>query len=103
MTAWLERQGIAMRSLIGWRRFLLAFLAGAVSALAFAPLNFFPALLLGFAVLVLLLDGADQSPHPFRKAAVSGWAFAFGQYLVGWHWIGYAFMVDPSAHLWQMP
>ncbi len=60
-------------------------------------------MLLGFAVLVLLLDGADQSPHRFRKAAVAGWAFAFGQYLVGWHWIGYAFMVDPSAHLWQMP
>ena len=38
-----------------------------------------------------------------RKAAASGWAFAFGQYLIGWHWIGYAFMVVPSAHLWQMP
>ena len=103
MRAWLERQGVAIRGLTGWRRFVLALLAGAVSALAFAPVNFFPALLLGFAILVLLLDGAEQSPHPFRKAAVAGWAFAFGQYLVGWHWIGYAFMVDPSAHLWQMP
>ena len=92
-----------MRGLTGWRRFLLAFGAGAVSALAFAPIDFFPALLLGLAILVLLLDGADQSPHPFRKAAIAGWAFAFGQYLIGWHWIGYAFMVDPSAHLWQMP
>ena len=103
MRAWLERQGVAIRGLTGWRRFVLAMGAGAASALAFAPVNFFPALLLGFAVLVLLLDGAEQSPHPFRKAAVAGWAFAFGQYLVGWHWIGYAFMVDPSAHLWQMP
>ena len=99
----LDRLGVALRSLTGWRRFLSAFAAGAFSALAFAPVNFFPALLLGFAVLVLLLDGADQSPHPFRKAAVEGWAFAFGQYLVGWHWIGYAFLVDPSAHLWQLP
>lgn len=103
MMGWLERQGVVIRGLTGWRRFVLALLAGAVSALAFAPINFFPALLLGFAILVLLLDGAEQSPHPFRKAAVAGWAFAFGQYLVGWHWIGYAFMVDPSAHLWQMP
>ncbi len=103
MTAWLARLGIAIRGLTGWRRFLLAIGAGAVSALGFAPVEFFPALLLGFAALVLLLDGAKQSPHPVRKAAVSGWAFAFGQYLIGWHWIGYAFMVDPSAHLWQMP
>ena len=103
MMAALDRLGVAIRGLTGWRRFLLAFLAGAVSALGFAPIEFFPALLLGFAVLVLLLDGADQSPHPFRKAFVAGWAFAFGQYLIGWHWIGYAFMVDPSAHLWQMP
>ena len=103
MTAWLDRLGVAIRGLTRWRRLLFAFLAGAVSALGFAPVEFFPALLLGFAALVLLLDGADQSPHPFRKAAVSGWAFAFGQYLVGWHWIGYAFLVDPSAHLWQMP
>ena len=103
MMAWFERQGIAIRALTGWRRFLLALVAGAVSALGFAPVNFFPALLLGFALLVVLLDGADRSPHPFRKAAMAGWAFAFGQFLVGWHWIGYAFMVDPSAHLWQMP
>ena len=103
MTAWLDRQGVTIRGLTGWRRFLFAFLAGAVSALGFAPVEFFPALLLGFAALLLLLDGADRSPHPIRKAAVSGWAFAFGQYLIGWHWIGYAFMVDPSAHLWQMP
>ena len=103
MTVALDRFGVAVRSLTGWRRFLLAFGAGAGSALAFAPLDVFPALLLGLAILVLLLDGADQSPHPFRKAFVAGWAFAFGQYLIGLHWIGYAFMVDPSAHLWQMP
>ena len=74
MTARLARLGIAIRGLTGWRRFLLAIAAGAVSALGFAPVEFFPALLLGFAALVLLLDGAKQSPHPVRKAAVSGWA-----------------------------
>ena len=88
MTACLDRPGVTIRGLTGWRRFLFAFLAGAVSALDFAPVELFPALLLGFAALLLLLDGADRSPHPIRKAAVSGWAFAFGQYLIGWHWIG---------------
>jgi apolipoprotein N-acyltransferase len=87
----------------GWQRTALAFAAGAVSALGFAPVEFFPALLIGFAVLSLLLDGANKSRHPMRAAFISGWAFAFGQFLIGWHWIGYAFLVDPSAHLWQMP
>ena len=99
----LDRLGVTIRGLTGWRRLLFAFLAGAVSALGFAPVEFFPALLLGFAALLLLLDGADESPHPYRKAAVAGWAFAFGQYLIGWHWISYAFLVDPGAHLWQLP
>lgn len=95
--------GAWVRELRSWRRVLFVFVSGAVSALGFAPLSFFPALLLGFAALLLVLDGADESEHPVRNAAVAGWAFAFGQYLVGLHWIGYAFLVDPSAHLWQMP
>jgi apolipoprotein N-acyltransferase len=89
--------------LTGWRRVLFAFACGAFSALGFAPLGFFPALLLGFAGLVLLLDGAHHGGGRLRTGFTIGWAFAFGQYLIGLHWIGYAFLVDPSAHLWQMP
>jgi apolipoprotein N-acyltransferase len=92
-----------IRNLTGWRRLLFAFFLGAVSATGFAPLEFFPALLLAYTALVLLLDGADAQPRPVRRAAAVGWAFCFGQFLIGWHWIGYAFLVDPSNHLWQMP
>ena len=99
----LDRLGAGIRGLKGWRRAGSAFAAGAISALGFAPVEFFPALLLGYAALVLLLDGAAAGPGSWRIAALCGWAFAFGQYLIGWHWIGYAFMVDPSAHLWQLP
>jgi len=60
-------------------------------------------LLLGFAALVLLLDGAQSAPRRVRTAAAIGWAFGFGQFLLGLHWIGYAFLVDPSAHEWQIP
>jgi apolipoprotein N-acyltransferase len=95
--------GDRVRGLRGWRAAAFAFGSGAISALAFPPIGFFPALLLGFAALMLLLDGADESPRPLRSAALMGWAFAFGQYVVGWHWIGFAFLVDPDAHLWQMP
>ena len=99
----LLRTGVWVKGLAGWRGALLAFSCGAVSALGFAPLGIFPALLLGYAALVLLLDSADASRHPVRAGFVAGWAFAFGQYLIGLHWIGYAFLVDPGAHLWQMP
>jgi apolipoprotein N-acyltransferase len=99
----LVRSGAWVRDLTGFRRVALAFAAGAGSALGFAPLDFFPALLVGYAVLLLLVDGADARPKPVRRAALVGWAFCFGQFLVGWHWIGYAFLVDPGSHLWQMP
>ena len=101
--SFLVRSGDWVRALTGWRRILFAFGCGAFSALGFAPIEFFPALLLGYAALLLLLDAADAGPHPMRAGFGAGWAFAFGQFLIGWHWIGYAFLVDPSAHLWQMP
>ena len=65
----LARTGDWMRDLSGRRRLLLAFAAGAVSATGFAPLDFFPAMLLGYATLVLLLDGADAGPRPMRRGA----------------------------------
>ncbi len=95
--------GTGIKGLTGWRRLGFAVAAGAFSALAFAPLEIFPALLLGFAAFVLLLDGADKSARPLRAAFIAGWGFGFGQFLIGLHWIGYAFLVDPTSHLWQMP
>jgi len=99
----LQRTGDVIRALTGWRRLGFAFAAGVVSALGFAPFGVFPALLFGFAALVLLIDGGQDGAHPIRSAALAGWAFGFGQFLLGLHWIVYAFMVDPAAHAWQIP
>ncbi len=60
-------------------------------------------MLLAYAALVLLLDGSAIGPRPLRHAALTGWAFGFGQFLVGLYWVGYAFLVDPQAHAWQIP
>ncbi|HWA91524.1 MAG TPA: apolipoprotein N-acyltransferase [Rhizomicrobium sp.] len=95
----LARLGSYLRALPPWRARLAAFLLGAASALGFAPFGAFPLLLLGFAGLVLLIDGAETT----KRAAWIGWAFGFGQFLIGLHWIGYAFLVDASAHEWQIP
>jgi apolipoprotein N-acyltransferase len=99
----LARTGDFVRGLGGWRARLAALVAGALSALGLAPFEIAPLLLLGFGALVLLLDGAAVRPRPFRHAFWLGWTFAFGQFVVGLHWVGFAFLVDPSAHEWQLP
>jgi apolipoprotein N-acyltransferase len=98
-----ERVGGFIRALTGWRQLLFVFVCGALSALSFVPLTFFPALLAGFAVLVLSLDGAQTHRRSLLRAALIGWCFGFGQFAVGMHWVGFAFFVDPSEHLWQLP
>ncbi|HMH66167.1 MAG TPA: hypothetical protein VK515_11295, partial [Rhizomicrobium sp.] len=99
----MTRTGDWISGLTGWRRWLLAFVAGAGSATGFAPLEFFPALLLGYAVLLLLLDGVDRGARPVLRAAAVGWAFGFGQFLIGLHWIAYAFLIYPGSTLWELP
>ncbi|MEI9885657.1 MAG: apolipoprotein N-acyltransferase [Rhizomicrobium sp.] len=103
MTAVLSRAGDFLRGLSGWRALLAALLSGVVFALGFAPLEFFPAMLLGLAALVLLLDGAASRAHPIRDAALMGWGFGFGQIFAGMHWIFFPFLIDPIEHAWQIP
>ena len=93
----------ALRSLTGWRRAAAAFVAGGLSALAFAPFDIFPLLLLAIAALVLLLDGSARTKRPHLSAAWIGWCWGFGQFLVGLYWVGYAFLVDAANHAWQIP
>ena len=95
--------GEFVRSLKGWRRHILSFGVGVLSALSFAPFNLFPFLLIAFAVLVLLIDGAQRFKRPILAAAFVSWTFGFGQFLAGLYWVGYAFTVDASAHAWQIP
>ena len=81
-----------VQGLRGRRRLAIAAFAGAGSALGFAPLNFWPLWFAALPVLAWLLDAA-RNERP-RSAFVVGWAFGFGQFLVGMHWIGYPFVVD---------
>lgn len=88
----------------GWRRALLAFGAGAASALAMAPFHVWPVLLVTFPVLVWLIDGAAAGRGWLMAAAVVGWWFGgFGYLLAGLYWIGIAFLVDAKTFGWLMP
>lgn len=91
----------------GWRRSLVAFLAGTASVLALPPVFLLPVLFFTLPVLVLLLDGADADPPRGRWAFGSffkvGWWFGFGYFLAGLYWIGEALLVDAGAHGWLIP
>jgi apolipoprotein N-acyltransferase len=88
----------------GWRRWLIAFAAGALSALAMAPFNAWPVLFLTFPVLVWLIDGVRVRPAGgMIGAAVTGWWFGFGYFLAGLYWVGYAFLVDAPTFGWLLP
>ncbi len=81
-----------------WSAFGLALLAGAAAGLAHPPFGFLPGLL-GFGLLLHLLDGGAG----WRAAFARGWAAGFAYFLVGTWWVGEAFMVDAAAHAWQAP
>ena len=100
----------------GWRRRLIAFIAGAVGALTLAPVNFFPAAFIPMMVAVWLIDGSAEanpaaarrrffygSAASLRNAFASGWWWGFGYFIAGLWWLGAAFLVDPDQFAWALP
>ena len=88
----------------GWRRAAIAFTAGALSALALAPVNAWPILFVTFPVLVWLIDGSVSGRYGRAvNAAIAGWCFGFGYFLAGLYWVGYAFLVDAKTFGWLLP
>jgi apolipoprotein N-acyltransferase len=88
----------------GWRRALIALIAGALSALAMAPFNAWPVLFVTFPVAVWLIDGAGAGRFGgVPAAALAGWWFGFGYFVAGLYWIGYAFLVDADTFAWLLP
>lgn len=100
-----------MRAAAGWvllawglKRFLVALAAGALSALAMAPFNFWPILFLTFPIAVWLIDGAETGRmRGIPAAALSGFWFGLGYFVPGLYWIGYAFLVDAQTFAWLLP
>ena len=92
----------------GWRRSLVAFLAGALAVLGQAPYDFFAACFVSFPVLVWLIDGATGEPSDgwlrrLRPAFAVGWWFGFGYFLAGLWWIGGALLVEADSFAWALP
>jgi apolipoprotein N-acyltransferase len=85
----------------GWRRRLIAFAAGAISALAMAPFDLWPILAITLPVLVWLIDGTGGAG--LRAAFATGWWFGFGYFLAGLYWIGMALLVEADQFGWLLP
>jgi apolipoprotein N-acyltransferase len=83
----------------GWPRFLVMMLCGAVGALALPPLDVSPAFFVAFAVAFRVMEAA----RGFRQAFADGWGLGSGYFLVAFHWIGFAFLVEADTYLWMMP
>lgn len=92
----------------GAQRAMVAFLAGALGALAQAPFDFPAIAFVSFPVLVWLLDGAagDAAAGRLRKLRpffVTGWWFGFGYFIAGLWWVGNAMLVDLQKYAWAVP
>lgn len=96
----------------GWPRRIAAVLAGAVGALALAPVDLVPAMLVPMTVAVWLVDGAARGEAGLGRAlqwrsclaaAGIGWWWGFGYFLAGLWWLGAAFLVEPDRYLWALP
>ncbi|MEO6225147.1 MAG: apolipoprotein N-acyltransferase [Sphingomicrobium sp.] len=75
---------------------LYALITGAVSALAFAPVGWWPLLLVAIA---LLCEFICRSKTVWRGMLV-GWAFGFGQFVVSLNWIATAFTFQAAMPAW---
>ena len=51
--------------------------------------------------MLLLLDGIERQHR--LQSFLLGWCFGFGYFIVAFHWIGFAFLVDAEDYLWMMP
>jgi apolipoprotein N-acyltransferase len=94
--------------LSGWRRLLVAFIAGVVAVAALPPVDFFAAMFVSFPLLVWLLDGASGNPDRgwlgrSWPAFGIGWSFGFGYFVAGLWWLGGALLVEADAFAWAIP
>lgn len=75
---------------------LTALIAGALSALGFAPVGWWLLSLAAFALLIRLLA---QRPGVRRGGAI-GWCFGLGQFVIGLNWIATAFTYQAAMPAW---
>lgn len=74
-------------------------IAGALAALAQAPLYWMPLLFLAFPLIFVFLEKATKP----RQAFAFGWCFGFGYFLAGLYWIANSLLVEADKFAWMYP
>ncbi|MCI0599339.1 MAG: apolipoprotein N-acyltransferase [Beijerinckiaceae bacterium] len=100
----------------GWRRRLIGLVSGATGALAMAPFDVIPALLVPMTAAVWLIDGSAETrpkrsgwrlrlglPLAAWRAFAAGWFWGFGYFVASLWWLGAAFLVDAGEFAWALP
>ena len=93
----------------GWRRRSIAFISGALGALALPPFSMFALIAIPLIVAVWLIDGAqDRASRRPLLASLSaafgaGWWMGFGYFLAGLWWVGSALLVEADKFAWALP
>jgi apolipoprotein N-acyltransferase len=98
--AWLDQGRLKKLSeATGFRADLIAFLGGAIAALALPPVHALPVLLVVFPVL---LSQVAVAARPIQ-AARRGWWFGFGYHSIGLYWITEAILFEAARFWWLVP
>ncbi|MFW6077156.1 MAG: apolipoprotein N-acyltransferase, partial [Hyphomicrobiales bacterium] len=89
------------------RRLLAAAAGGATASLSLPPAGLWPALIVGVGLLIWLLDGVSRQHESGTRrlvsAALVGWSFGFGYFVISLYWLGFAFLVDSETFAVLMP
>lgn len=80
-------------------RALSAFILGACSALAMAPLSLWAILFIGVGGFYWILSQCSTA----RQAFIVSWLFGFGYFLFSLSWIGSALLVEGNGYAWAYP
>ena len=82
-----------------WQRYVALVLLGVVAGLGQAPLDIWPASIIGLAALFYLHRGHISC----RQATMHVWAFGIGYFAFSLRWIVEPFLVDIARHGWMAP
>ncbi len=96
---WLKNFAASLRARRGWKRLLLAFAYGGITALAFSPADAVPVLWISFPALIFLLQGTAGMCSAFA----TGWFFAFGFFVFDLYWTAASMFVDLKHFWWAVP
>ncbi len=81
------------------KKYLVAFIVGALMALAMPPIGAFYILLICVPTFILLTNSCETK----RSSFLTGWAFGAGYFICSLYWVSMALFVDIASFWWVLP